>query len=64
MPARIQKFRANAQECLRLAAQLKVPERKTLALKLAAAWLELADHVRRRDPAPPKDSDSEPTDGR
>jgi hypothetical protein len=62
MPMRAEKFRANAEECLRLSAQLKDPELKDLAFELAAAWLELAEHAGRRTKAPPKDSNSEPTD--
>jgi hypothetical protein len=44
--------------------QLKDPERKTLALKLAAAWLQLAEHAGRRAPAPPEDSGQDAMDGR
>jgi hypothetical protein len=49
--------------CLRLAAQLKDPELKSLFVELAAAWLELAERAGQRDPAPPEDSGSELTDG-
>jgi hypothetical protein len=52
MPVRAQKFRANAEECLRLATQLKDSELKTLALELAAAWLELAEHAEARQSTP------------
>jgi hypothetical protein len=40
-----EKFRQYADECRRLAAQVKDPELKAIANKLAASWLALADSV-------------------
>src|SRR5262249_58338745 len=46
-----EEFRKRADECYRLSVQLQNPGHKSIALYLAAAWLELAQHVERRDAA-------------
>jgi hypothetical protein len=41
------RFRANAAVCYRLAVRLRKPEHQQFARELAAAWIELAEHVER-----------------
>jgi hypothetical protein len=41
-------FRKYAQECDRLALQMKNPQLKGLALELAVTWLKLAAEVEKR----------------
>ena len=70
MSSNAEEFRKRADECYSLSILLRNPGHKSVALYLAAAWLELAQQVERRDAArdrttltittPP--ADSEPKD--
>jgi hypothetical protein len=63
MPERVKKFRQNADECTRLAAQLRNPLQKAFALEVAAAWLELAERAAKAGcAATPEQPDAEPTE--
>jgi hypothetical protein len=44
-----EEFRKRADECYRLSVQLRNPEHKSVALYLAAAWLELAQKAERQE---------------
>jgi hypothetical protein len=44
-----EEFRKRADECYRLSVLLRNPEHKSLALYLAAAWLELAQKGERQE---------------
>jgi hypothetical protein len=46
-----EEFRKRADECYRLSVQLRNPEHKSMALYLAAAWLELAQKGERQEAA-------------
>jgi hypothetical protein len=46
--ANAEDFRKHADECYRLSVRVQNPEHKTLALYLAAAWLELAQQAERK----------------
>jgi hypothetical protein len=48
----VEEFRKRADECYRLSIQLRNPEHKSLALFLAAAWLELAQKGERQEAGP------------
>jgi hypothetical protein len=56
-----EEFRKRADECYRLSVSLRNPEHKSVALYLAAAWLELAQNAERqeaeRDRTPSNDCD-------
>jgi hypothetical protein len=41
------RFRKNAERCLRLAVRLNKPEHQQFARELAAAWIALAENVER-----------------
>ena len=51
MSSNAEEFRKRADECYRLSVQLQNPGHKSVAMYLAAAWLELAHQVERRDAA-------------
>ena len=46
---RTEEFRKRADECYRLSVQLRNPEHKSVALYLAATWLELAQNAERQE---------------
>ena len=49
MSSNVEEFRKRADECYRLSVQLRNPEHKSIALYLAAAWLELAHKAERQE---------------
>ena len=49
MSSNSEEFRKRADECYRLSVQLRNPEHKSVALYLAAAWLELAQNAERQE---------------
>jgi hypothetical protein len=57
-----EEFRRRADECYRLSVQVQNPEHKALALYLAAAWVELAQQVERREVAGDRTIDCDPAD--
>jgi len=57
-----EEFRRRADECYRLSVQVQNPEHRALALYLAAAWVELAQQVERREAAGDRTIDCDPAD--
>ena len=57
-----EEFRRRADECYRLSVQVQNPDHKALALYLAAAWVELAQQVERREAARDRTVDCDPAD--
>ena len=51
MSSNAEEFRKRADECYSLSILLRTPGHKSVALYLAAAWLELAQQVERREAA-------------
>jgi hypothetical protein len=45
-----EEFRKRADECYRLSVQLRTPEHRSVALYLAAGWLELAQRAEKATP--------------
>jgi hypothetical protein len=50
------RYRSNAEECIRLAQGAK-PQHKAALLKMAEAWRRLADEMPRQEPLSRKDAD-------
>ena len=62
MSSNAEEFRGRADACYRLSVQVQNPEHKALALYLAAAWLELAQQMERREAARDRTVDCDPAD--
>jgi hypothetical protein len=54
MPLHARDYERNAEECLRLAKEMKVPEHQKSMLEMASVWQKLAREATNREQQPPE----------